>query len=120
MKKLLTIAALALVTLSASAQDTAYKITGTVPADVKTVYLGLMTARQPVDSATVTNGKFTLDGTLPKDEIMLIITGDYYLPVFNDGTPVDINTVGKTFNGSELNKKMYAYDNEPVCLHRAP
>lgn len=31
MKKLLTIAALALVTLSASAQDTAYKITGTVP-----------------------------------------------------------------------------------------
>lgn len=119
MKKLFTIAALALATLSVSAQDTAYKITGTVPADVKTVYLGLMTARQPVDSAAVTNGKFTLDGTLPKDEIMLIITGNYYLPVFNDGTPVDLNTVDKTFNGSELNKKMYAYDNElSACTER--
>ena len=119
MKKLFTIAALALATLSVSAQDTAYKITGTVPADVKTVYLGLMTARQPVDSAAVTNGKFTLDGTLPKDEIMLIITGNYYLPVFNDGTPVDLNTVDKTFSGSELNKKMYAYDNElSACTER--
>ena len=112
MKKLFTIAALALATLSVSAQDTAYKITGTVPADVKTVYLGLMTARQPVDSAAVTNGKFTMDGTLPKDEVMYIIIGNYYLPVFNDGTPVDLNTVSKTFSGSELNKKVYAYDNE--------
>ena len=112
MKKTLTITALALGLLPVKAQDTAYKITGSVPADVKTVYLGVMNARQPVDSATVTNGKFTLDGTLPKDEIMLIITGNYYLPVFNDGTPVDLNTVDKTFNGSELNKKMYAYDNE--------
>ena len=75
MKKTLTIAALALGLLPVKAQDTAYKITGSVPADVKTVYLGVMNARQPVDSATVTDGKFTLDGTLPKDEIMLIITG---------------------------------------------
>ena len=112
MKKILAVAALALGCLSVNAQDTAYKITGTVPADVKTVYLGVMNARQPVDSAAVTGGKFTLDGTLPKDEIMLVITGNYYLPVFNDGTPVDLNTVAKTFSGSELNKKMYAYDNE--------
>ncbi len=112
MKKILSIAALALATLSANAQDTAYKITGTVPADVKTVYLGVMNARQPVDSAAVTGGKFTLDGTRQKDELLMIITGDYYLPVFNDGTPIDLNTVAKTFTGSELNKKMYDYDNE--------
>ncbi len=110
MKKILSIAALALATLSANAQDTAYKITGTVPADVKTVYLGVMNARQPVDSAAVTGGKFTLDGTLQKDELLMIITGDYYLPVFNDGTPIDLNTVAKTFSGSELNKKLYDYD----------
>lgn len=110
MKKILSIAALALATLSANAQDTAYKITGTVPADVKTVYLGVMNARQPVDSAAVTGGKFTLDGTRQKDELLMIITGDYYLPVFNDGTPIDLNTVAKTFSGSELNKKLYDYD----------
>lgn len=110
MKKVLSIAALALATLSANAQDTAYKITGTVPADVKTVYLGVMNARQPVDSAAVTDGKFTLDGTRQKDELLMIITGDYYLPVFNDGTPIDLNTVAKTFTGSELNKKLYDYD----------
>lgn len=110
MKKILSIAALALATLSANAQDTAYKITGTVPADVKTVYLGVMNARQPVDSAAVTDGKFTLDGTRQKDELLMIITGDYYLPVFNDGTPIDLNTVAKTFSGSELNKKLYDYD----------
>lgn len=110
MKKILSIAALALATLSANAQDTAYKITGTVPADVKTVYLGVMNARQPVDSAAVTDGKFTLDGTRQKDELLMIITGDYYLPVFNDGTPIDLNTVAKTFTGSELNKKLYDYD----------
>lgn len=110
MKKILSIAALALATLSANAQDTAYKITGTVPADVKTVYLGVMNARQPVDSAAVAGGKFTLDGTRQKDELLMIITGDYYLPVFNDGTPIDLNTVAKTFTGSELNKKLYDYD----------
>lgn len=110
MKKILSIAALALATLSANAQDTAYKITGTVPADVKMVYLGVMNARQPVDSAAVTDGKFTLDGTRQKDELLMIITGDYYLPVFNDGTPIDLNTVAKTFTGSELNKKLYDYD----------
>lgn len=110
MKKILSIAALALATLSANAQDTAYKITGTVPADVKTVYLGVMNARQPVDSATVTDGKFTLDGTRQKDELLMIITDNYYLPVFNDGTPIDLNTVAKTFSGSELNKKLYDYD----------
>lgn len=110
MKKVLSIAALALATLSANAQDTAYKITGTVPADVKTVYLGVMNARQPVDSAVVTDGKFTLDGTRQKDELLMIITGDYYLPVFNDGTPIDLNTIAKTFSGSELNKKLYDYD----------
>ena len=110
MKKILSIAALALATLSANAQDTAYKITGTVPADVKTVYLGVMNARQPVDSAAVTGGKLTLAGTRQKDELLMIITGDYYLPVFNDGTPIDLNTVAKTFSGSELNKKLYDYD----------
>ena len=112
MKKILSIAALALATLSAGAQDTAFKITGTVPADVKTVYIIEAGQRAPFDSVAVTGGKFELSGTRQLNAVLNVVTGNYYLPVFNDGTPVDINTVAKTFSGSELNKKLYAYDRQ--------
>ena len=112
MKKTLTIAALALGCMSASAQDTAYKITGTVPADVKKVYLGVMTQRQPIDSVTVNNGKFEFDGTRQLNEIIYVMTQDNNYPVFNDGTPVDINSVNGTLTGSELNKKLYGYEQQ--------
>lgn len=116
MKKILTVAALAFGLLPLSAQETAYKITGTVPSDVKMVYMGVMTERAPLDSVAVTEGKFVLDGVSQKDAIMLVGIGDYYFPMFNDGIPVNVNTVAKTFDGSELNKKLYGYDNEITSL----
>ena len=116
MKKILTVAALAFGLLPLSAQETAYKVTGTVPSDVKMVYMGVMTERAPLDSVAVTGGKFVLDGVSQKDAIMLVGIGDYYFPMFNDGTPVNVNTVAKTFDGSELNKKLYGYDNEITSL----
>lgn len=112
MKKILSIAALALATLSAGAQDTAYKITGTVPDDVKTVYIIAAGQRAPFDSVAVAGGKFELSGTRQLNDVLNVVMGNYYLPVFNDGTPVDINTVENTFNGSELNRKLYAYDQQ--------
>ena len=112
MKKTLTIAALALGCMSASAQDTAYKITGTVGADVKKVYLGVMNQREPIDSAAVNNGKFEFSGTRQLNEIMYVMTQDYYYPVFNDGTPVDFNAASNTLTGSELNKKLYGYEQQ--------
>lgn len=110
MKKILSIAALALAALSANAQDTAYKITGTVPADVKKVYIIASGQRAPFDSVAVANGKFELNGTKPLNDVFNIVMGNYYLPLFNDGMPVDVNTVTKTLQGSELNKKLYEYD----------
>ena len=116
MKKILTVAALAFGLLPFCEQKTAYEITGTVPSDVKMVYMGVMTERAPLDSVAVTGGKFVLDGVSQKDAIMLVGIGDYYFPMFNDGTPVNVNTVAKTFDGSELNKKLYGYDNEITAL----
>ncbi len=112
MKKTLTIAALALGCMSATAQDTAYKITGTVPADVKKVYLGVMTQREPIDSVTVKDGKFEFNGTRQLNEIIYVMTPEGNCPVFNDGTPVDINAVSNTLTGSELNKKLYGYEQQ--------
>ena len=116
MKKILSIAAMTLCMLPAAAQDTAYKITGTVPADVKKVYLATFPQGMAVDSAVVNAGKFEFDGTRQKNDIMVISTGNYFVPVFNDGSPVDINAVTKTMTGSELNKKLYAYDTELTAM----
>lgn len=112
MKKLLTTLFLAFGLMTIHAQDTAYKITGTVPSDVKKVYLGVLTQREPIDSATVKDGKFEFSGALRPNEIIYVITSESNYPVFNDGTPVDINTVNNTITGSELNKKLYGYEQQ--------
>ena len=112
MKKLLTTLFLAFGLMTIHAQDTAYKITGTVPSDMKKVYLGVLTQREPIDSATVKDGKFEFSGTLRANEIIYVITSESNYPVFNDGTPVDINTVNNTITGSELNKKLYGYEQQ--------
>lgn len=112
MKKILTIAAMALCCLHAAAQATAYKITGTVPEDVKKVYLGVLPKGETIDSAAVTGGKFELDGTLPLNEIMIVATSKGVVPLFNDGAPVSLNIVSNTLEGSELNKKLYACDRQ--------
>lgn len=110
MRKILIIAALLAGMLHAKAQDTAYKITGTVPAGVDKVYIIESGQRVPFDSTGVADGKFTLNGTKPLNGVLGIIMGNYYIPVFNDGTPVDINAVEKTLSGSELNRKLFACD----------
>ena len=107
MKRLLTIAALALCLLPVNAQDTAYKITGTAPADVKTVYLFVPDKNEAVDSTTVNSGRFEFGGTRGRDEIMYVRIGAAQYAVFNDGTPVDISVPGKSLTGSELNKKLF-------------
>lgn len=108
MKKLLFSAVLAMAALTAGAQDTAYKISGTVPGNVEKVYLYLSGKRAPADSTTVSAGKFTMTGSKPLNELLTIRVEDDGYTLFNDGTPVDINLVGKTLEGSDLNKKLFA------------
>ena len=112
MKRILSIALLALGMLPMKAQGTAYKITGTVPDGISKVYLAVMPDGEAVDSVIVTDGKFELDGKLKLNDILLVSTGDYYFPMFNDGTPVKVDLAAGTMEGSELNKKVFAYDAE--------
>ncbi len=107
MKKLLTTALTVMAAISMQAQETAYKITGTVPASVSKVYLYVMGQRAALDSATVSNGKFELSGKQNLNEIFMLDANNEGMAFFNDGTPVDMNLVNYTMAGSDLNKKLF-------------
>ena len=106
MKKLLTTALTVMAAISMQAQETAYKITGTVPASVSKVYLYVMGQRAALDSATVSNGKFELSGKQNLNEIFMLDANNEGMAFFNDGTPVDMNLVDYTMAGSDLNKTL--------------
>lgn len=97
--------------ITLQAQETAFVVKGTVPEDVKTVYLYRIGERMASDSAAVSGGKFTLTGNLPLNELLTLRIDRESFMLFNDGTPVDFNVVNKSLEGSELNKKLLACDN---------
>lgn len=110
MKRILLTAFSLMTVMAIEAQETVYTVSGTVPESVKKVYVYMPGQRAAVDSATVNAGKFTLNGKKNLNDVLIVdIADDGYL-LFNDGTPVELNTVEKTMNGSELNKKLYACD----------
>ena len=92
-KKLIPMAALALCALSAWAQDNAaFTITGEAPLDAKMVYAIYNNARNQVDSAAVTAGKFTLKGEKPANTFVTVTTGDNdAITVVADGQPIHVN-----------------------------
>lgn len=94
--------------ITIQAQETTYTVSGTVPEGVKKVYLYLSGKRAAADSTTVSGGRFTLTGSKPLNELLTIRVEDDAYTLFNDGTPVDIDIVNKTIEGSELNKKLFA------------
>lgn len=100
----MTTALTVMAAVSMQAQETAYKITGTVPASVSKVYLYVMGQRAALDSATVSNGKFELSGKQNLNEIFMLDANNEGMAFFNDGTPVDMNLVNYTMAGSDLNK----------------
>ena len=115
MKRILTTAAVAIMAMTALAQEQGYTVKGTCPADVKKVYLIKIGGRMPeaIDSATVATGKFAMNGKTDKDALLGLSTAKRnYVPFFNDGTPITIDMAKKTVKGSELNNKLCAYDNE--------
>lgn len=103
----MTTALTVMAAISMQAQETAYKITGTVPASVSKVYLYVMGQRAALDSATVSNGKFELSGKQNLNEIFMLDANNEGMAFFNDGTPVDMNLVNYTMAGSDLNKKLF-------------
>lgn len=110
MKKLLLTAVSVMATVTIQAQQTNYKITGIVPDTIKKVYLYVSGQREATDSTTVSNGKFTMNGSQPLNEIMVVDINNKGVSFFNDGTPIEINMTNRTLSGSELNKKLYSYN----------
>lgn len=110
MKKLLLTAVSVMATVTIQAQQTNYKITGIVPDTIKKVYLYVSGQREATDSTAVSNGKFTMNGSQPLNEIMVVAINNKGVSFFNDGTPIEINMTNRTLSGSELNKKLYSYN----------
>lgn len=112
MKKIMTILFLAIGLIPIKAQETPYSIKGTVPKDVKNVFLYTSFGKNAIDSATVVDGKFELKGKHPLNQIFVVKINNKGIQMFNDGTPVSINMVSDTLVGSKLNMKLYSYDRQ--------
>ncbi|WP_288318602.1 TlpA disulfide reductase family protein [Xylanibacter caecicola] len=109
MKRHLSIALMALCAATISAQDVEFKITGTAPADVKTVYLINKDARNDVDSVEVKDGKFGFFGTKAANTLFIVMAQNNGTMFFCDGTPVEVDLTGCTSKGSALNTKLGGY-----------
>lgn len=97
-----------------SAQDTTYKVTGTVPAGTQRVFLVTNNDRRTVKvDSTLANGKFAFDGSAPKDALFNIVyvtdkQRDNII-LFNDGTPIDVNFTASRVNASTQNLKLSGF-----------
>ena len=112
MKKNLIIAALMLAVLPTEAQQVKYSINGISKDNGKTVSLIDRKTNQTVNTATVVDGKFTMNGNAEKDAFMAIgIKENPWATIFfNDGTPMTINLNDSTLKGSPLNERLVRYD----------
>ncbi len=112
MKKVMFIAALMLAALPTEAQQVKYTINGISKDNGKTVSLIDRKTNQTVNTATVVDGKFTMNGNAEKDAFMAIgIKENPWATIFfNDGTPMTINLNDSTLKGSPLNERLVRYD----------
>ena len=114
MKKLLVFAALMLAVLPTEAQQVKYTINGISKENGKTVVLRDRQTSQIVDSAVVANGKFSMTGNAEKNAYMgmAVKDADWFVMMFNDGTPVTVNLNDSTLKGSPMNERLTRYDVE--------
>ena len=113
MKKMIPAAAILLLAVAACSVKTKYEINGTSSEEGSYVYLNDMISREPIDSAIVTGGKFSLNGKADKDALLAISdeTGGQAV-FFNDGNALQIGLEESTVSGSELNEKVCAANKE--------
>ena len=114
-----TLAMTLFATASFAQQSVEYRINGTCPASVKTVYVMDIDGRRPevIDSAKVEAGKFAINGKSDKDALLgLTTTKRGYRVFFNDGKPITADLTNNVLKGSELNTKLNAFDREVDAL----
>lgn len=109
MKKQLSIALMALWTMTGAAQDVDFSITGTAPEGTTMVYILNKDARNDVDSVAVTNGKFEFTGKKEANTLMVVMADSNGVMFFCDGTPVEVALGENTVKGSELNTRLGGY-----------
>lgn len=90
-----------------------YVISGTMAAD-EMVYLTDVATQAHIDSVAASNGTFTLRGTATRDALLLLSrqSPSWQFPIFNDGTPVEVNFEAHTLKGSDVNSRTNALDIE--------
>lgn len=88
-----------------------YNISGTVPVDVKAVFLSTM-RNEPIDTAFVENGKFLFQGTLLMNTFASLTDDGTDLPVniLIDGNPLVVDMERGTLKGSRLNERLNKAD----------
>ena len=92
MKKLICLAVILMSAMWAMAQDREFTVSGEVRSDLKEVMILSDEKGEPKPIATVpvTNGLFSYTGTQPDGAVLGVGTEKYYLPFFNDGTPITV------------------------------
>lgn len=91
MKKLLSLAVLLMTSMWAMAQDREFTVSGEVRSDLKEVIILEMKGElKKIATVPVVNGLFSYTGTRPDGAILGVGSDGYYLPFFNDGTPVTV------------------------------
>ncbi len=110
MRKILLTAVLIMSALYVQAQ-VKFGVSGSCAPSVKTVYIYQLKGRPtPIDSVVAKDGKFTYVKDLEGNMVLGIGNREYYMPVINDGFPVEVNLEEKTLKGSELNMKLAETD----------
>lgn len=112
MKKILLSLAVALLGLSAQAQNQEFAVDGTAPAETKTVYYCVNQNFRQMDSTKVDAGKFQIKVSAPKDAFLYIVGQQSSVFALLDGQPVSVELIGKgvgNVKGSELNSRLNAF-----------
>ena len=91
MKKILCLAVMLMSAMWAMAQDREFTVSGEVRSGLKEVYVyDLKKDFKKIATIEVVNGLFSYTGTKPDGAILGIGADEYYLPFFNDGTPINV------------------------------
>lgn len=118
MKQVLAMVALVVATLPVMAQQTKYSIKGTAPAGSKMVYMGNRDSHEVLDSAAVSGGQFSFEGSYTKDALLFVRVDEAprFVIMFNDGTPATIDLSTNVLKGSAQNQSLNYYDRQNDSL----
>lgn len=105
MKRIITLAALALTTFTGlRAQGSPYQVTGKAPEGAKFVYYLLSDNRRQVDSVAVKDGKYEIKGETALNNFIVVVTAEHSNMAFLcDRTPVTYNFTDAAVTGSAQN-----------------